>query len=168
MTRKTPIHSVCRGYKSGLRTPVQHRFSLELARCSKSVSHSNKLYLALMLSHVWKFFSNPSPDNDGYFKEIILECHWGTCSQPAMALISSTFSFNLSIIEACISQGFSSGGDSLKIIKWTSVKGILAHQLMRESKRWYNCVYKREFKTQIHEIIRNTGFTNKEKLDNIY
>ena len=52
------------GYKSGLRTPVQHRFSLELAHCSNSVSHSNKLYFPLILSHVWKFFSNPHPDHN--------------------------------------------------------------------------------------------------------
>jgi len=50
--------------KSGVRTPVQCRFSLELAHCSNSVSHSNKLYFPLILSHVWKFFSNPHPDHD--------------------------------------------------------------------------------------------------------
>ena len=36
-------HSLYPGYKSGLRTPVQCRFSLELACCSNSVSHSNIL-----------------------------------------------------------------------------------------------------------------------------
>ena len=44
-------HSLYPGYKSGLRTPVQRWFSLELARCSNSVSHSNKfasLSLCLM------------------------------------------------------------------------------------------------------------------------
>ena len=28
------------------------------------VSHSNNLYFPLILSHVWKFFSNPCPDHD--------------------------------------------------------------------------------------------------------
>ena len=55
-------HSLYPGYKSGLRTPVQRQFSLELARCSNSVSHSNKLYFLLILSHVWKFFANPFTD----------------------------------------------------------------------------------------------------------
>ena len=64
MTRKTPSHSLHPGYKSGLRTPIQHRFSLELACCSNSISHSNKLYFPLILSHVWQFFSNPHPDHD--------------------------------------------------------------------------------------------------------
>ena len=59
-----PSHSLYPEYKSGLRTPVQRRFSLELARCSNSVSHSNKLHFPLILSHVWKFFSNPRPDHD--------------------------------------------------------------------------------------------------------
>ena len=52
------------GYKGGLKTPVQHRLSLELARCSNSVSHSNKLYFPFILSHVWKFLSNPHTDHD--------------------------------------------------------------------------------------------------------
>ena len=46
------------------RIPVQRWFSLELAHCSNSVSHSNKLYFSLILSHVWKSFSNPCPDHD--------------------------------------------------------------------------------------------------------
>ena len=50
--------------KSGLRSPVQRPFSLELAHCSNSISHSNKLYFPLILSHVWKFFSNPCLDHD--------------------------------------------------------------------------------------------------------
>ena len=57
--------------KSGLKTPIQRQFSLELARCSNSISHSNKLYFPpfpLFLSHVWKFFSNPHPDHDKYQK----------------------------------------------------------------------------------------------------
>ena len=57
-------HSLYPGYKSGLRTPVQHGFSLELTCCSNSVSHSNKLYFPIILSHVWKFFSNSHPDHD--------------------------------------------------------------------------------------------------------
>ena len=57
-------HSLYPGYKSGLRTPVQRQFSLELARCSNSVSHSNKLYFPLILSYVWKFFSNLHPEHD--------------------------------------------------------------------------------------------------------
>ena len=59
MTRKTPIPLLVPGYKSGLKTPVQCLFSLELARCSNSISHSNKLYSPLILPHFWKFFSNP-------------------------------------------------------------------------------------------------------------
>ena len=57
-------HSLYPRYKSGLRTPVQRRFSLELAYCSNSVSPSNNLYFRLILSHVWKFFSNPCPDHN--------------------------------------------------------------------------------------------------------
>ena len=56
-------HSLYPEYKSGLRTPVQRQFSLELARCSSRVSHSNKLHFPLVLSHVWKFFSNSCPDH---------------------------------------------------------------------------------------------------------
>ena len=64
-------HSLYPGYKSGLRTPVQRRFCLELARCSDSVSHSNKLHLPLTLSLVWKCFSNLHPDqNGGQFWEV--------------------------------------------------------------------------------------------------
>ena len=61
---RPPSRSVYPGYKSGLRTPVQHWFSFELARCSNSVSHSNKLYFLLILSHVWKFFSNSRLDHN--------------------------------------------------------------------------------------------------------
>ena len=50
-------YSLSLGYKSGPRTPVQGRFSLELACCSNSVSYSNKLHFPLILSHIWKFFS---------------------------------------------------------------------------------------------------------------
>jgi len=50
-------HSLYPGYKSGLRTPIHRWFSLELAPCSNSVSHSNKLS-SLILPHVWNFFSN--------------------------------------------------------------------------------------------------------------
>ena len=61
-------HSLYPGYESGLRTSVQHPFSLELASCSNSIPHSNKLYFPLSLSHVWKFFSNTSPDHKkGYY-----------------------------------------------------------------------------------------------------
>ena len=62
--RRPLSHSLYPGYKSGLRTPVQCRFSLELAHCSNSVSHSNKISLSLILPHVWKFFSNLHPDHD--------------------------------------------------------------------------------------------------------
>ena len=58
------FHSLYPGYNSGLEYSVQCQFSLELARCSNSISHSNKLYFPLILSHVWKFFSNPHPDHD--------------------------------------------------------------------------------------------------------
>ena len=65
-----PLHA---GYKSGIRTPAQRWFSLELARCSNSISHSNKLYFPLILPHVWKFFSNPHMDHDIYCKYISSE-----------------------------------------------------------------------------------------------
>ena len=64
MTRKTWSRSLYPGYESGLRTPVQCWFSLELACCSNSVSHSNQLYFPLILSHVCKFFSNLRLDHD--------------------------------------------------------------------------------------------------------
>ena len=64
MTCKTPSHFLYPGYNSGLRTPVEHQFSLELACCSNSVSHSNKLYFPLILSQVWKLFSNPHMDHN--------------------------------------------------------------------------------------------------------
>ena len=48
MTHKTPTPLLYPGYKSGLRTSVQHWLSLELARCSNSVSHSNILHFPLM------------------------------------------------------------------------------------------------------------------------
>ena len=73
MARQTPSCSLYYGCKSGLRTPVQRRFSLELARCSNSISHSNKLYLSFVLSHIWKFFSNPCADHDvfgGPYREL--------------------------------------------------------------------------------------------------
>ena len=57
-------HCLYPGYKSGLRTPVQCWFSLELAHRSNSVSRSNKLYFPLILSHIWKFFSNLHLDHD--------------------------------------------------------------------------------------------------------
>ena len=63
-------HSLYPGYKSGLRTPVQRQLCLELAHCSNSVSHSNKLYFPLILSHVWKFFSNPHLDYDTCFNNM--------------------------------------------------------------------------------------------------
>ena len=71
MTRKTPIPLLYPGYKKGLRTPIQHQFSLEQARCSNSISHSNKLYFSLTRSHVWKFFSNPCPDHDTTFYDLM-------------------------------------------------------------------------------------------------
>ena len=64
-------HSSYPGYKSGLRTSVQHQFSLGLTCCSNSVSHSNNLYFPLILSHVWKFFSNLCLDHD-------IELPWGS------------------------------------------------------------------------------------------
>ena len=57
-------HSWYPGYKNRLRARVQCRLSLELARCSDRVSHVNTLYFPLILSHVWKFFSNPCLDHD--------------------------------------------------------------------------------------------------------
>ena len=57
-------HYLYPGYKSGLRTPVERLFSLELACCSNSISHSNNLYFPLILSKVWKLFSNPHTDSN--------------------------------------------------------------------------------------------------------
>lgn len=55
MTHKTPAPLLAL-YKSGLRTPVQCRFSPAMSAVL-TVSHSNKLYfLFYSLSHVWKFF----------------------------------------------------------------------------------------------------------------
>ena len=65
MTTRPLPHSLYPGSKSGLRTPVQCQF-FELACCSNSVSCSNKLYFPLILSHVWKSFSNSPPDHDRY------------------------------------------------------------------------------------------------------
>ena len=64
MILKTPILLLCPGSKDGLRTPVQRWLSPELAGCSNSISHFNKLYFPLILSRVWKFFSNPHMDHD--------------------------------------------------------------------------------------------------------
>ena len=57
-------HSLYPEYKCGWKTPAQCGFSLELACCSNRVSQSNKLYFPLILSHVWKFFSNPSANHN--------------------------------------------------------------------------------------------------------
>ena len=43
-------HSLYPGYKNGLRTPVQCQFSLALAHCPNSLSHSNKLSLSFCLT----------------------------------------------------------------------------------------------------------------------
>ena len=75
---KTPILLLYPGYRSGLRTPVQRWFSLELARCSNSVSHSNKLYFPLILSYVWKFFSHPHIDHDKNYHAV----SWNYPQQP--------------------------------------------------------------------------------------
>ena len=57
----------------GIKTPVQCQFSLELACCSNSISHSDKLYFPLILSHVWKFFSNLCSHHDIFFIDV--NCH---------------------------------------------------------------------------------------------
>ena len=63
-----PYHTPCTLAMSGLRTPVQHLFAFVLACSSNSVPHSNKLYFPLILSQVWKFFSNTTPDHKkGYY-----------------------------------------------------------------------------------------------------
>ena len=55
-----PYPPPCTLAMSGLRTPVQHLFSLELACSSNSIPHSNKLYFSLI--------SNTSPDHmKGYY-----------------------------------------------------------------------------------------------------
>ena len=73
-------HSLYPEYKSGLRTPVQHQFSLELARCSNSVSHSNKFYFPLkkkkasipLLQILWLlptiYLSDSTNNNNSLFK----------------------------------------------------------------------------------------------------
>ena len=71
--RARPLsHRLYPGYKSGRRTPVQCRFSLELAHCSNSISHSHKLSFPLTLSHVWKFFSNLCLDHNSKY-------HYNVC-----------------------------------------------------------------------------------------
>ena len=70
MTARPWSHSLYPGYKSGLKTPIQHQFSLELAHCSNSVSHFNKLYFPPILSHVWKFFSNLRPDHNNNLADL--------------------------------------------------------------------------------------------------
>ena len=47
------------------------QLSLEPARCSNSISHSNKLYSPLILPHVWKLFSSPCTDHDTTHFELI-------------------------------------------------------------------------------------------------
>ena len=60
-------HSLDPGCKNELRTPVHCWPSLDTAHCSNSISHYNKLHFPLILSHVWKFFSNPWTDHDNNF-----------------------------------------------------------------------------------------------------
>ena len=55
ITCKIPIPLLVPWVESGLRTPIQHWFSLELPHCSNSISHSHKLYFPLILLYVWKF-----------------------------------------------------------------------------------------------------------------
>ena len=74
------------GYKGGLRTPVQHRFSLELACCSNSVSHSSKLYSLLILPHVWKFFCKPHTDYDSLQ---LISYHISPITTPSLTGFSS-------------------------------------------------------------------------------
>ena len=57
-----PYPTPCTLAVSGIRTPGQHLFSFELSCSSNSIPHSNKLYFPLILSQVWKFFSNTTPD----------------------------------------------------------------------------------------------------------
>ena len=63
-----PYPIPCTLAMSGLRTPAQHPFSFALACSSNSVPHSNKFYFPLILSQVWKFFSNTTPGHKkGYY-----------------------------------------------------------------------------------------------------
>ena len=55
-------HSLYPQYKSGLKTPVQ-RLALSWPTVL-TVSPILINYFLLILSHVWKFFSNPHPDHD--------------------------------------------------------------------------------------------------------
>ena len=78
MTLKRPLsHSLYPGYKSGLRTLVQCWFSLEGARCSNSIFHSNKFNFPFIPSHIWKFFSNPHADHN-IFGGLYRERRWPT------------------------------------------------------------------------------------------
>ena len=102
MIRKTPIPLLVP--HTGLRTRVHRRFSLELARCSNSVSHSNKLYFPLILSHVWKFFSNLSPDHNTGER-----CWWLTHQQLSRQEItgfSSYFDHRDNILKVLIYKSF--------------------------------------------------------------
>ena len=63
-------------YKNWLQACKNTWLSCELARCSNSVSHSGKLYSPLILSHVWKFFSNLCMDHErpqGSWRELSLQ-----------------------------------------------------------------------------------------------
>ena len=63
-----PYPTPCTLAMSGLWTPVQHPFSFALACSSNRVPHSNKFYFPLILSQVWKFFSNTTPGHKkGYY-----------------------------------------------------------------------------------------------------
>ena len=91
-------HSLYPEYKSGLRTPVQRQFSLELARCSSRVSHSNKLHFPLVLSHVWKILFQLMPRSHHFWWPI-----WGlgvSSLPPHFSFLIGTLCEQASAVEA--------------------------------------------------------------------
>ena len=135
-------HSLYPDYTSGLRTPVQHLFSLELAHCSNSISHSNKLYFPLILSHVWKYQPAPRPEQSVQSSASSLNCSassvweflsehepiynqalpwlgvgWGAHSLPASVSGASVCS--------CLKQDFSSQPET-EVRLWQWEYGFLA------------------------------------------
>ena len=64
-------HSKYPGYKSGRKTPVQHQFSLELARCTNSVSHSIN-FTSLSVSCLEILFQPPRTTTPPFWDAAVL------------------------------------------------------------------------------------------------
>ena len=101
------------GYKSGLRTPFRHRFSLWLAHCSNSISHSNKLYSPLILPHVWKFFSNPRTDHDNRHSPKCSFMYQGTSDSGSIILLLLLLLISKSCLTFCNLMNRSMPGSSV-------------------------------------------------------